>query len=117
MEAFLGTIMPVAFNFAPQGWALCDGQVLSISQNTSLFALLGVQYGGDGRTTFALPDLRGRVAVGQGQGPNGAAVQMGEVGGSNTTGGTVAADNNGSGQQFTGVNYIICVNGIFPARQ
>jgi microcystin-dependent protein len=230
MESFIGTIMPVAFNFAPQGWALCNGQLLSISQNSALFALLGTYYGGDGQTTFGLPDLRGRVAVGQGQGPNAAAVQMGELSGSNATtmtlngagtvtlttanmpahkhgasfsgtgatplavtvnvnsasgtslapaegsylgavkmsgpgptaslyvagqpttsvalgsgtvtatgtaggitGGTVEVDNNGSGQPvsmpvsvsgqtslmqpFTGVNYIICVNGIFPSRQ
>lgn len=230
MESFIGTITPVAFNFAPQGWALCNGQMLSISQNSALFALLGTSYGGDGQTTFGLPDLRGRVAVGQGQGPNAAAVQMGEVSGANTTtmtlsgagtctlttanmpahnhgatfsgsgatplaatlnvntaqgsslapaegsylgavkmsgpgstaslyvagqptttvalgagtvtstgtaggitGGTVAVDNNGGGQPismpvsvsgqtslmqpFTGVNYIICLQGIFPSRQ
>jgi microcystin-dependent protein len=85
MESFIGTIVPVAFNFAPQGWALCNGQMLSISQNSALFALVGTNYGGDGQTTFGLPDLRGRVAVGQGQGPNLAPVQMGEVSGSNTT--------------------------------
>ncbi|MFT5654718.1 MAG: microcystin-dependent protein [Arenicella sp.] len=56
-------------NFAPRGWALCQGQLLSISQNTALFSLLGTTYGGDGRTTFGLPDLRGRVAVGVGSGP------------------------------------------------
>ncbi len=229
MESFIGTIMPVAFNFEPRGWALCNGQMLSISQNSALFALLGTSYGGNGQTTFGLPDLRGRVAVGQGQGPGVAPVQMGEVSGSNTgamtlngagtctlttanmpahnhgatfsgtgaaplavrlnvntaqgtslapaqdsylgavkmsgpgataslyvagqpsatvalgegtmtttgtaggiTGGTVAVDNNGSGQPinipvsvsgqtsvmqpFTGVNYIICLEGIFPSR-
>lgn len=68
MEPFLGQIMMVGFNFAPQGWALCDGQLLPISQNTALFALIGTFYGGDGRTTFALPDLRGRSAVGMGHG-------------------------------------------------
>ncbi|MEC4750559.1 tail fiber protein [Methylomicrobium sp. Wu6] len=68
-EAFLGEIRMVGFNYAPQGWALCDGQVLSISQNTALFALLGTTYGGNGQTTFALPDLRGRVPVHPGQGP------------------------------------------------
>lgn len=69
MEPFLGQIMMVGFNFAPRGWAMCQGQLLSISQNTALFSLLGTTYGGDGRTTFALPDLRGRCAVGMGQGP------------------------------------------------
>jgi microcystin-dependent protein len=68
-EAFIGEIRLVGFNFAPQGWALCDGQLLSISQNTALFSLLGTYYGGNGQTTFALPDLRGRVPVHQGQGP------------------------------------------------
>ncbi|MGX7835566.1 phage tail protein, partial [Campylobacter fetus subsp. venerealis] len=61
--------MMVGFNFAPRGWALCQGQLLSIAQNTALFSLLGTMYGGDGRTTFALPDLRGRCAIGMGQGP------------------------------------------------
>lgn len=69
MEPFLGQIMMVGFNFAPRGWAFCHGQLLSIAQNTALFSLLGTTYGGDGRTTFALPDLRGRCAVGMGQGP------------------------------------------------
>lgn len=68
-EPFLGQIMLVGFNFAPQGWAFCNGQLLSISQNTALFSLLGTTYGGNGTTTFALPDLRGRAALGFGQGP------------------------------------------------
>jgi len=58
MEPFLGQIQLFAFNFAPRGWAECAGQIMAISQNTALFSLLGVNYGGDGRTTFALPDLR-----------------------------------------------------------
>jgi len=62
-EPFLGEISPVAFSFAPQGWAFCNGQVLPINQNQALFSLLGTTYGGDGQTTFALPDLRGRVIV------------------------------------------------------
>lgn len=68
-DNFLGEIRPAGFNFAPKGWALCNGQIIPISQNTALFALLGTQYGGDGKTTFALPDLQGRVPIGQGQGP------------------------------------------------
>lgn len=67
-EPFLGEIKIVGFNFAPRGWAKCEGQLLPISQNTALFSLLGTMYGGDGRTTFGLPDMRGRVGVGQGQG-------------------------------------------------
>lgn len=65
----LAFVTPWAPNFAPRSWALCQGQLLSISQNNALFALLGTIYGGDGRTTFGLPDLRGRVAVGAGSGP------------------------------------------------
>lgn len=68
-EPFLGEIRMVGFTFAPQGWALCNGQIMSISQNTALFSLLGTTYGGNGQTTFALPDLRGRVPVQAGQGP------------------------------------------------
>lgn len=68
MDVFLGTIMTVGFPFPPRGWQSCNGQLLSISQNTALFALLGTQYGGDGVNTFGLPDLRGRVAVGAGTG-------------------------------------------------
>ncbi|MGB1207370.1 MAG: phage tail protein [Chitinophagales bacterium] len=68
MEPFIGQIQAFGFNFAPRGWAKCDGQLLPISQNTALFSLLGTTYGGDGRTTFALPDLRGRLPMHQGQG-------------------------------------------------
>lgn len=66
---YLGGITVFAGNFAPRGWMLCHGQILPINQYQALFSLLGTTYGGDGRTTFALPDLRGRVAIGQGQGP------------------------------------------------
>lgn len=62
-EPFLGEIMPWPVDFAPRGWALCQGQLLPINQNQALFSLLGTTYGGDGRTTFALPDLRGRIAI------------------------------------------------------
>jgi microcystin-dependent protein len=66
---FLGEIRAFGFNFAPKGWAMCNGQLLSIAQNTALFSLLGTVYGGNGVSTFALPDLRGRASVNQGQGP------------------------------------------------
>ena len=69
MDVFIGMIAAFGFNFAPKGWALCNGQLMSVSQNSALFSLLGTQYGGDGIQTFGLPDLRSRVAVGQGQGP------------------------------------------------
>jgi microcystin-dependent protein len=78
MEAFVGTIMAVGFDFAPRGWSTCGGQLMSISQNSTMFALLGVRFGGDGQTTFALPDLRGRVARGTGQGLNLSPVQIGD---------------------------------------
>lgn len=65
MDAFMGTILGVGFPFPPRGWMTCNGQLLSVSNYSALFALLGTQYGGDGMTTFGLPDLRGRVAVGQ----------------------------------------------------
>ena len=68
-DPFLGQIMCAGFNFAPRGWAELNGQLLSIAQNTALFALLGTQYGGNGTTTFALPDMRGRVLIHAGQGP------------------------------------------------
>ena len=66
-ESFLGEIRLFSFNYAPRGWLKCDGTILSIAQNQALFALLGTYYGGDGQTTFALPDLRGRTPVHQGQ--------------------------------------------------
>jgi microcystin-dependent protein len=68
-EPFVGEIKMFAGNFAPRAWALCDGQLLSISQNDALFSLLGTIYGGDGRTTFGLPDLRGRIPIHMGSGP------------------------------------------------
>jgi microcystin-dependent protein len=77
-EPFIGQIILVGFNFAPRGYAFCQGQLLSIAQNTALFSLLGTTYGGDGQTTFALPDLRGRAAVGMGQGPGLSLYDIGE---------------------------------------
>ena len=78
---FIAEIVMFAGNFAPRGWAFCQGQILSISQNTALFSLLGTTYGGNGQTTFALPDLRGRVPVGTGQGPGLSNISLGEVAG------------------------------------
>ncbi|REJ76581.1 MAG: phage tail protein [Acidobacteria bacterium] len=68
-EPFVGEIRMFAGNFAPRGWAFCDGQLLAVSQNDALFSLLGTVYGGDGRTTFGLPDLRGRIPIHAGTGP------------------------------------------------
>jgi len=86
-EPFLAEIRMVSFNFAPRGFAQCDGQILPINQNQSLYSLLGTTYGGDGRTTFALPDLRGRVPVHQGP--------------SNTGGGTITLGQKGGEERHT----------------
>jgi microcystin-dependent protein len=180
MEGTIGEIRMFAGNFAPQAWAFCQNQIMPIAQNTALFSILGTTYGGNGQTTFALPDFRGRVALGTGQGPGLASVQLGEVAGtasvtlttgnlpahnhpltgtvnptanndgtglgSNPTGGRLGASGNifttatdeqvnmapavstlaigitGSSQPFsnmppyTGMNFIICLQGIFPSR-
>lgn len=81
MEPFIGQIIMFAGNFAPHGWAFCDGQLLPIAQNTALFSILGTTYGGDGATTFALPDLRGRVPIHPGNGPGLSPYQLGQKGG------------------------------------
>jgi microcystin-dependent protein len=81
---FVGEILVVPFNFAPKGFAFCEGQTLPLSQNTALFALLGTTYGGDGKTTFKLPDLRGRVPIGAGQGQGLSNRELGAVDGVET---------------------------------
>jgi microcystin-dependent protein len=83
-DPFVAEIRVVPFNFAPKGWAWCDGQLLPLSQNTALFSLLGTTYGGDGKSTFALPDLQGSAAMGTGQGPGLSLHDLGEQGGSQT---------------------------------
>ncbi len=85
MEGYIAEIRMFAGNFAPRNWAFCHGQILSIAQNTALFSLLGTTYGGNGQTTFALPDLRGRVSVGTGQGPGLSDYQLGQVSGAENT--------------------------------
>ena len=84
MEGTIAEIRMFAGNFAPRNWAFCQGQLLSISQNTALFSILGTTYGGNGQTTFALPDFRGRVAVGTGQGPGLSNISLGEMAGAET---------------------------------
>lgn len=177
MEGYIAEIRLFAGNFAPRGWAFCQGQIMSIAQNTALFSLLGTTYGGNGQTTFALPDFRGRVAVGTGQGPGLPSMVLGQVGGepthtliitempahnhfisANTSGQATTANptNNMLGigkvpsssetinmysspaagsnlnsssisvaggsqphnimQPYLGMNYIICLEGIFPSR-
>lgn len=81
MDNYVGEIRIVGFNFAPTGWAFCDGQLLSIAQNTALFSLLGTYYGGDGKSTFALPNLQGNVALGQGHSDYGVTYSVGDAGG------------------------------------
>lgn len=83
-EPFLGQLLCVPYNFAPRGWAFCNGQILSIAQNTALFSLLGTTYGGNGQTTFALPDLRGRAPLSAGQAPGLQSYDLGEIAGTET---------------------------------
>ena len=132
---FLGEVILFAGNFAPRGWALCNGQLLSINENQALFSILGTTYGGDGRTSFGLPDLRGRVPVGAGSGPGLTPRNIGAKFGveSITLRQGSAKTNPGSGRgqinavsssqnQFNvvqpglGMNYIIALQGIFPSR-
>jgi microcystin-dependent protein len=84
MDPFLAEIRIFPFNFAPKGWAFCDGQILPLSQNTALFSLLGTTYGGDGRSNFALPNLQGNAPMHPGQGPGLSLHDLGETGGSDT---------------------------------
>jgi len=83
-DPFVAEIRIFPFNFAPRGWAWCDGQLLPLSQNTALFSLLGTTYGGDGKSNFALPDLQGRAPMHPGQGPGLSLHDLGEEGGSET---------------------------------
>jgi microcystin-dependent protein len=180
MEGTIAEIRMFAGTFAPRNWAFCSNQIMPIAQNTALFSILGTTYGGNGQTTFALPDFRGRVAVGTGQGPGLANIVLGQISGSpsvtlttatmpahnhtltgavtptanndgtnlinNPTGARLGATGNmfttatdeqvnmapavstlavgvtGSSQPFSimppylGMNYIICLFGIFPSR-
>lgn len=83
-DPFVAEIRIFPFNFVPQGWAFCDGQLLPLSQNTALFSLLGTTYGGNGKSNFALPDLQGRAPMHPGQGPGLSLHDLGETGGSET---------------------------------
>jgi microcystin-dependent protein len=117
-DPMLGEIRMFAGNFAPRGWAFCDGQLLAISSNTALFSILGTTYGGDGRTTFALPDLRGRIAMHAGNGPGLSPIRLGEMNGNEVVVGEdkVAPVDGGKTHPITGVNYIIALQGMFPSR-
>ena len=85
MEEFIGVIKSFAGNFPPRGWQFCNGQIVAIAPNTALFSLIGTTYGGNGQTTFALPDLRGRAPIGQGQGPGLSNYAWGEPSGTENT--------------------------------
>jgi microcystin-dependent protein len=133
-ECFIGEVRMFAGNFAPRGWALCDGQLLAIAENESLFAIIGTIYGGDGRRTLALPDLRGRVPVHQGKGPGLVEKKLGKKFGSATA--TLQERNEAGAKTEEGdavkvvgghmisveqpsiaLNYIICMDGVFPSRK
>lgn len=110
MEFFLGQIILAAFNFAPPNFMECNGQLLPIQQYTALFSLLGTTFGGDGRVTFGLPDLRGRAPIHFGQSTNGSNFEMGQQVLPATLGGT-------TGPGALTMNYFIMVqNGVFPSR-
>jgi len=83
-DPFVAEIRVFGFNFAPKGWAFCDGQLLPLSQNTALFSLLGTTYGGDGKSNFALPNIQGSVAFAPGQGPGLSLYDLGQTGGEET---------------------------------
>jgi len=104
-EPFIGQVTHFAGNFAPRGWGFCGGQLLAISQNSALFSILGTTYGGDGRTTFGLPDARGRDMVHPGTGPGLSNIRLGERGGSETTTLTV---NNLPSHSHTATSPIVC---------
>lgn len=131
-EGMIGEVRLFAGNFAPRGWAFCEGQLLPIASNQALFSILGTTYGGDGRTTFSLPDLRGRVPLHPGTGAGlSTNLRLGEKIGQENLIGTpvvnVMPDRNGKNfvlqsgktdlhQPSLGLNYIICTLGIFPSR-
>ncbi len=115
---FIGQITLFPYNFAPLGWAFCAGQLLPISQNTALFSLLGVQFGGNGTSNFALPDLRGRAPIGQGQAPGLQSYSMGDVQGAETvtlTTATTPAHSHAFGA-FAAAATTNAPNGALPAE-
>ena len=105
-EKYIGEIFLTGANFCPRGTAAAEGQLLAISQNSALFSLFGTYYGGDGRTTFALPDLRGAAAIGTGQPPGGNDVDSGQRG----------QVSRGPGVGTLGLKYCVVMQGIYPSR-
>lgn len=122
MEGYIGQIVVFSGNFAPEYWALCDGRVLPINNNEALYSIIGTTYGGNGTTTFALPNLCGRTPVGKGLGvgleqrhlggQNGGDKHIFPVSTENTAGKTFSLQNTPT----LGLNYIICTDGIYPSR-
>ena len=131
-DPFIGEIIMTGYNFCPRGWAAADGQLLPIAQNTALFSLYGTTYGGDGRTTFGLPDLRGRTALHAGAGPGLSPIRLGQKGGveettpkkSNLTGvESKDGERLASAERpvmnrapYTGVRYCVALQGVYPSR-
>lgn len=109
-EPFLGQIQMFGFNFAPRGWANCDGQLLPIAQNSALFSLFGTMYGGDGRTTFGLPDMRGRAPIHVGAGPGLPAYIEGQKGNSH------GSESDEKGQAYLAIRFCVALQGVFPSR-
>jgi len=138
MESFIGQIIMFGGNFAPRSWAFCHGQLLAIAQNTALYSVLGITYGGDGQTTFGLPDMRGRVAISPGHGSGLSNYRLGRKAGSETAGplgaSSIYAEEANSSytgvtETYTGsnqpvpnlepylaVHYILCLQGTLPSR-
>lgn len=116
MEGIIGEIRMFAGNFAPRGWMFCNGQLLSIAQNTALFSILGTTYGGNGQTTFALPDLRGRTPMGSGHGLGLPDVTLGELGNEATHKHQSTENTSDRPVTYLSVNFIICMEGIYPSR-
>ena len=128
----IGEVKLFAGNFAPRNWALANGQLIGINQYPALYSILGTTYGGDGRSTFALPDLQGKVAMGTGKFDNGTEIYLGRYYGStvvNKKAVKVVVDSVDGEKIFTsidpresivqpsvGMNYIICINGMYPSR-
>jgi microcystin-dependent protein len=111
-ESTLGEITMFAGNFAPRGWQFCDGQILPISQHQALFSLLGTTYGGDGRTTFGLPDLDGRVPLHVGGHRDHTLGEKGKMQGERNA----AAGEDSKSIRYLGLNFIIATQGLFPSR-
>lgn len=128
-DSYIGSISVTAATYPPQNWAFCNGQLISISENMNLFSIIGITYGGNGTTNFALPDLRGRMPIGMGRGSGLTRRNLGGVGGleyigSGVTGSGVnifyekdAAQMLYNMPPFHVFNFIICINGQYPIRQ